>query len=58
MSPFYSENRAITGYTCSKAALNWPKRNFYSPSAALRLYQGFYNCFVDNRSTISRLVSY
>ena len=58
MSPLYSENRATTGFTCSKAALNRPKRIFYSRSAALRLYQGLYDCFVDNRSTISRLVSY
>ena len=57
-SPLYSEKRAITGYTCSKAALNQPKKNFYSQSAALRLYQGLYDCFVENRSTISRLVSY
>ena len=31
---------------------------FYSRSAALRQYQGFDDCFVDNRLTISRLVSY
>ena len=28
MSPLYSENRVITGYTCSKAALNRPKEIF------------------------------
>ena len=28
MLRLYSENRATTGYTCSKAALNRPKRNF------------------------------
>ena len=51
----------IRGLSMSIAALNRPKRNtwdFYSRLAALRQYQGFDDCFVDNRLTISKLVSY